>query len=141
MKSGSGQAHPNCSLSDDRLVGFAREEGFTEASAASLKDLLERIVRKVKLPIRQAPTTDWIGHPSCFHEIGENIIDASQVLFLKRFLAILASLMVIGFFWFQTFKEDHLDLEGILPLSSYATTVRSRASRTSRPRWCVPGMW
>jgi hypothetical protein len=31
-------------------------------------------------------------------------------------------LMVIGFFLYQTFKED--TLQDILPLSSYATTVR-----------------
>ena len=109
-----------------RLLEFARPDNIILTNLAAGEPVLESMPRAMQ--------KYWLRDDSLIfhhHQRGANELHhrglkdfGSEQLPFHRFASNQAYyyLMLIGFFVFQTFKEDNL--EDILPLSSYATTVR-----------------
>ena len=109
-----------------RLLEFARPDNIILTNLAPGEPTLEQMPR-----IRQKYWLDDASLIFHHHQRGADELPhrglkdfGSEQLPFRRFASNQAYyyLMVIGFFLFQTFKEDNL--QDILPLSSYATTVR-----------------
>src|SRR6516164_3314036 len=109
-----------------RLLEFARPDNIILTNLAPGEPTLEQMPRT-----RQKYWLDDASLIFHHHQRGADELPhrglkdfGSEQLPFRRFASNQAYyyLMVIGFFLFQTFKEDNL--QDILPLSSYATTVR-----------------
>ena len=111
-----------------RLLEFARPDNIILTNLVSGEPLLERMPRAVREYWEEDPSLIYHHHQRGADELPHRGLKefGSEQLPFKRFAANQAYyyLMLVSFFLFETFKEDNL--QDILPLSSYATTLRRK---------------
>ena len=109
-----------------RLLEFARPDNIILTNLAPGEPVLEQMPRPNQKYWLDDATIIFHHHQRGADELPHRGLKdfGSEQLPFRRFASNQAYyyLMVIGFFLFQTFKEDNL--QDILSLSSYATTVR-----------------
>src|SRR6516165_3575611 len=109
-----------------RLLEFARPDNIILTNLAAGEPVLEEMPRDLRQYWLRDDSLIFHHHQRGADELPHRGLKefGSEQLPFHRFASNQAYyyLMLIGFFVFQTFKEDNL--EDILPLSSYATTVR-----------------
>jgi hypothetical protein len=117
--------HPLCE-GQQRLLEFARPDNIILTNLAAGEPVLEQMSRDLQQYWRRDESLIFHHHQRGADELPHRGLKdfGSEQLPFHRFGSNQAYYywMVIGFFLFQTFKDDNL--QGILPLSSYATTVR-----------------
>jgi hypothetical protein len=111
-----------------RLLEFARPDNIILTNLISGEPLLERMPRKLREYWEDDTTLIFHHHQRGADELPHRGLKefGSEQLPFKRFAANQAYyyLMLVSFFLFETFKEDNL--KDILPLHSYATTLRRK---------------
>ena len=109
-----------------RLLEFARPDNIILTNLAAGEPVVEAMTRRDQKYWLDDATLIFQHHQRGADELPHRGLKdfGSEELPFRRFARNQAYyyLMVIGFFLYQTFKED--TLQDILPLSSYATTVR-----------------
>ena len=109
-----------------RLLEFARPDNMILTNLAAGEPVLEEMPRDLRQYWLRDDSLIFHHHQRGADELPHRGLKdfGSEQLPFHRFASNQAYyyLMLIGFFVFQTFKEDNL--EDILPLNSYATTVR-----------------
>jgi len=111
-----------------RLLEFARPDNIIITNLVSGEPVLERMPRAVREYWEEDTSLIYHHHQRGADELPHRGLKefGSEQLPFKRFAANQAYyyLMLVSFFLFETFKEDNL--QDILPLSSYATTLRRK---------------
>jgi len=111
-----------------RLLEFARPDNIILTNLVSGEPVLERMPRAVREYWEEDTSLIYHHHQRGADELPHRGLKefGSEQLPFKRFAANQAYyyLMLVSFFLFETFKEDNL--QDILPLSSYATTLRRK---------------
>jgi len=110
-----------------RLLEFARPDNMILTNLAAGEPVLEEMPSDLRQYWLRDDSLIFHHHQRGADELPHRGLKdfGSEQLPFHRFAsnqAYYCNLMLIGFFVFQTFKEDNL--EDILPLNSYATTVR-----------------
>jgi Transposase DDE domain group 1 len=111
-----------------RLLEFARPDNIIVTNLVSGEPVLERMPRQVREYWEEDTSLIYHHHQRGADELPHRGLKefGSEQLPFKRFAANQAYyyLMLVSFFLFETFKEDNL--KDILPLHSYATTLRRK---------------
>jgi hypothetical protein len=111
-----------------RLLEFARPDNIIVTNLASGEPVLEQMPRAVRKYWEKDTSLIYQHHQRGADELPHRGLKefGSEQLPFKRFAANQAYyyLMLVSFFLFETFKEDNL--KDILPLHSYATTLRRK---------------
>lgn len=113
---------------DQRILDFARPDNIILTNLAKGEPVLEKLPPQRQQYWLQDETVIFHHHQRGADELPHRGLKdfGSEELPFKRFAGNQAYyyLMLVSFFLFETFKEDNL--EGILPVPSYATTVRRK---------------
>jgi hypothetical protein len=113
---------------EQRLLEFARPDNIILTNLAVGEPVLEQMPRDLREYWRDDVSLIFHHHQRGADELPHRGLKefGSEELPFKRFAANQAYyyLMLVSFFIFQTFKEDNL--QDILPITSYATTVRRK---------------
>jgi hypothetical protein len=111
-----------------RLLEFARPDNIILTNLFSGKPLLQQMPREVRKYWKKDTSLIYQHHQRGADELPHRGLKefGSEQLPFKRFAANQAYyyLMLVSFFLFETFKEDNL--KDILPIHSYATTLRRK---------------
>jgi hypothetical protein len=111
-----------------RLLEFARPDNIILTNLVSGEPVLERMPRGVREYWEEDTSLIFHHHQRGADELPHRGLKefGSEQLPFKRFAANQAYyyLMVVSFFLFESFKEDNL--KDILPIHSYATTLRRK---------------
>ena len=109
-----------------RLLEFARPDNIIVTNLVSGEPALEQMPRDLREYWLEDPSVIFHHHQRGADELPHRGLKefGSEQLPFKRFGANQAYyyMMLVSFFLFETFKEDNL--KDILPITSYATTVR-----------------
>ena len=111
-----------------RLLEFARPDNIIVTNLVSRTPVLDKIPRPLRKYWKKDTSLIYHHHQRGADELPHRGLKefGSEQLPFKRFAANQAYyyLMLISFFLFESFKEDNL--QDILPLPSYATTLRRK---------------
>lgn len=111
-----------------RLLEFARPDNIILTNLVSGESVLERMPRNLREYWEDDTTLIYHHHQRGADELPHRGLKefGSEQLPFKRFAANQAYyyLMLVSFFLFESFKEDNL--KDILPIHSYATTLRRK---------------
>jgi Transposase DDE domain group 1 len=111
-----------------QLLEFARPDNIIVTNLDLAHDVLEKMMPELQEYWLEDETIIFHHHQRGADELPHRALKefGSEELPFKRFAANRAYyyLMVVGFFLFETFKEDNL--KDILPMTSYATTIRRK---------------
>jgi Transposase DDE domain group 1 len=111
-----------------RLLEFARPDNIIVTNLVSGTPVLDKMPRALRKYWKKDTSLIYHHHQRGADELPHRGLKefGSEQLPFKRFAANQAYyyLMLVSFFLFETFKEDNL--QDILPLPSYATTVRRK---------------
>ena len=111
-----------------RLLEFARPDNIIMTNLVPGSPVLEKMPRQLRRYWKKDTSLIYHHHQRGADELPHRGLKefGSEQLPFKRFAANQAYyyLMLVSFFLFETFKEDNL--QDILPLSSYATTLRRK---------------
>jgi hypothetical protein len=111
-----------------RLLEFARPDNIILTNLVSGESVLERMPRNLREYWEDDATLIYHHHQRGADELPHRGLKefGSEQLPFKRFAANQAYyyLMLVSFFLFESFKEDNL--KDILPIHSYATTLRRK---------------
>jgi len=111
-----------------RLLEFARPDNIIVTNLVSGTPVLDKLPRPLRKYWEKDTSLIYHHHQRGADELPHRGLKefGSEELPFKRFAANQAYyyLMLVSFFLFETFKEDNL--QDILPLPSYATTVRRK---------------
>ena len=113
---------------EQRLLDFARPDNIILTNLAPGEPVMEQMPRDLRKYWKEDASLIFHHHQRGADELPHRGLKefGSEQLPFQRFAANQAYyyLMVVSFFLFQTFKEDNL--KDILPIGSYATTVRRK---------------